>query len=161
MRLDAIDPPKEETDSTHKVRLSDTTLAGYASARLNTLCRAAGLGDRADAASATLRDLLSAWCEAPQGDGAKWVSEISDDNTPVEFSVAIDGSHAEVRVLFESQGAEPTVPAYRAAGLALNEYLEREFGADLERLRIVQDSLSPRGHAGAVRAVALCRLLYR
>jgi hypothetical protein len=77
-----------------------------------------------------------------------WVSEVSDDNTPIEFSVAIAGDHVEVRVLFEPQAEEPTLPAYRAAGLALHERLEREFRADLTRFRLVRDLFLPEDMQG-------------
>jgi pyrroloquinoline quinone (PQQ) biosynthesis protein C len=144
----AIHQAGGDNDSGFRIKGSETKLAEYATARLRGLCRAAGLGSQAEAASETLRDLLSSWSDTPPEESGKWISEISDDNTPIEFSVAIDGGYADVRVLFEAQGAKPTVASYREAGVALNEQLERDFGADLQRLRQVEDLFLPKDMQG-------------
>jgi len=109
---------------------------------------AVGFGGSTDGVIQTFRELLSPWGETPLGQPSKWVSEISDDNTPVEFSVAVADGRAEVRVLFEPQGDQPTLSAYRAAALELHERLEREFGADLRRFRLVSDLFLPEDMQG-------------
>jgi hypothetical protein len=88
------------------------------------------------------------WGDRPRGEPSEWFSEISDDHTPVEFSVALADGRADVRVLFEVQAGEPTVSAHRLAGLALHERLEKEFGATLERFRRLQDLFLPEGMQG-------------
>jgi hypothetical protein len=119
-------------------------LTDFAAARFKDLCTGAGFGAQTDATIGVLRSLLSACGEVPVGGtSSEWVSEISDDNTPIEFSVAIADDKAEVRALFEPEGEEPTIAAYRAAGIAFNRRLEREFGASLRRFRDVQDLLLP------------------
>jgi Tryptophan dimethylallyltransferase len=123
-------------------------LVDYTAERLGSLCAAAGFGSEADDIVRTVADLMRPWGERPLGQPSAWISEISDDHTPVEFSVALSREDAEVRVLFEPQGAEPTLPAYRAAGLAFHERLEREFGADLRRFRLVQDLFLPENMQG-------------
>lgn len=75
------------------------------------------------------RQRLRALCDA---------ADLSDDGTLVEFSVAIADGQAEVRAPFEPQGERPTLNSYRVAALALNERLEREFGANLHRFRQVR-----------------------
>jgi hypothetical protein len=107
------------------------------------LCTAAGLRDETDEAVQVFRSLSSPWGEAPLGQRSTWASEISDDHTPVELSVALGGEQTEVRVLFEAQGAEPVLGAFRTAALALTGRLEREFGADLGRFRAVEDLFVP------------------
>jgi DMATS type aromatic prenyltransferase len=83
-----------------------------------------------------------------QARSSAWVSDISDDNTPVEFSVAIAGERVEVRALFEPQAAEPTLAAQRTVGIEFNERLEREFGANLERFRLIRELFLPEGMQG-------------
>jgi pyrroloquinoline quinone (PQQ) biosynthesis protein C len=118
-------------------------LVDYASQRLRKLCMAVGFGGATDNVVQTFRGLLSPWGDMPVGQPSKWVSEISDDNTPIEFSVAVADGRAEVRVLFEPQGDEPTLSAYRVAALELSERLEDQFGADLRRFRLVSDLFLP------------------
>jgi hypothetical protein len=119
-------------------------LVDFAAARFKDLCDGAGFAGDTERTVAILRSLLTACRDAPVGGrSSEWVSDISDDNTPIEFSVAIADGKAEVRALFEPEGEEPTLPAYRAAGLAFNQRLEREFGADLTRFRDVQELFLP------------------
>jgi hypothetical protein len=119
-------------------------LVDYATARLGALCTAAGFSSERETIIRTLRDLLSPWGETRLDRQTQWASDISDDNTPFELSVAIsDGRPSEVRVLFEPQTEEPTLSAYRAAGIRFNERLERDFGADLTRFRLIEDLFLP------------------
>jgi DMATS type aromatic prenyltransferase len=125
------------------------TLVDLAAERLSKLCAAARFGAHGDEVIRTFRSLVSPWADAPVNRRSTWVSEISDDNTPIEFSVAIADGKPEVRVLFEAQAEEPTLKAHRAAGIALNQRLEREFGADLGRFRLLQDLFLPEDLRGA------------
>ncbi|HVW28819.1 MAG TPA: tryptophan dimethylallyltransferase family protein [Polyangiaceae bacterium] len=134
-------------------------LSDYASARLRALLKAAGFDRREEDRSIDVfQDLTASWAphyavsraRAPATSGffqksnaSTWVSDISDDNTPVEFSVTVVDGQSDVRVLFETQGQEPTLASYREAGLALHARLERTFSADLTRFRAVQDLFLP------------------
>jgi Tryptophan dimethylallyltransferase len=117
------------------------------SARLLRLCSAAGLTDEtASAADRVLRDLIVPWSRVTQfarGPDGGWVSEISDDNTPLEFSVTISPAGNEVRVLFEPQGPSPTLASHREAALRMHDLLQQRFGADLTRFRQVSDLFAP------------------
>lgn len=119
------------------------SLGEYAAGRLKALCLVAGFGAGADRAARTFRDLIAPWGDDARGKSTGWLSEISDDNTPIEFSVAIADGSIEVRALFEAQGEEPTLSSYRKAGLALTERLEHDYGADLSRLRRLKDLFLP------------------
>jgi hypothetical protein len=125
------------------------SLVDYAAGRLEALCAAARFSDEAERIVGAFRDLVTPWAEAPIGRRLGWVSDISDDNTPIEFSVAMAGERAEVRVLFEPQASEPTLAAYRREGLAFHERLERQYGADLARFRAVEDLFLPADMEGA------------
>lgn len=123
-------------------------LVDFAADRLRQLCLAAGHGKAAETAVEHLRNLVQPWANVPQTTRNGWMSEISDDNTPIEFSVAMRRGSADVRVLFEPQACVPTLKAYRQASLALHDRLEREFGADLRRFRLVQNVFAPEDMSG-------------
>lgn len=124
------------------------TLTDYGALRLTTLCRGAGFGQETESVVATFRRLLSPWGGTPVGYSTGWVSEIGDDHTPIEFSIAIVDGQPEVRVLMEAQAGEPTLAAQRRAGLAFNDRLAVEFGADLSRLELVRDLFLPEDMQG-------------
>src|ERR1700753_104081 len=114
--------PEEATSGTVRVL---PRLVDHAAGRFRTLCEGARFGSDTEATVATLRRLISVCGDHPIGSApTEWVSEISDDNTPIEFSVAIAGEGIEVRVLFEPEGARPTVASYREAGIGVNQHLE-------------------------------------
>src|SRR6185295_17816566 len=86
------------------------TLVDYGATRLEALSLAAGFAAERDSIVRTFRDILGPWGEARLDQPPLWASDISDDNTPFELSVAIaDGRPIEVRVLFEPQADEPTI----------------------------------------------------
>jgi DMATS type aromatic prenyltransferase len=115
--------------------------------RLAGLCAATGLSaETAATAEQVLRDLIVPWSRVEafaRAPGSGWVSEISDDNTPIEFSVTISPAGSEVRVLFEPQGEEQTLAAHREAALRMHDQLAREHGADLNRFRMISDLFTP------------------
>lgn len=126
-------------------------LVDFGALRLRRLCQGAGFGKETEQVIAIFRRLLAPWGqmsidpapEASRGKASRWISEIGDDHSPIEFSVAIVDGTPEVRVLLEVQGEEPTVESQRAAGVAFTERLEREFGACLTRFREVMDLFLP------------------
>ncbi len=124
-------------------------LVDYTAERLAALCSSAGFSSEREKLLGTYRSLLKPWGDMPLGKRSEWVSEISDDNTPVEFSVAIEGRRAEVRVLFEPHADTPTLHAFRDAGLNLHERLEREYQADLTRFRLLEDLFLPETMTGS------------
>lgn len=120
--------------------------------RLLMLCREAELSPKTtEACERVFRDLVVPWsrveafAEDPSGG---WESEISDDNTPIEFSVTLSPAGSEVRVLFEPQGDAPTLSAHREAALSMHEELARAHGADLSRFRLVRELFTPQDMQG-------------
>lgn len=119
--------------------------------RLVKLCHAAELGAATAQAERIFHDLIAPstyLADFAAGKRQGWASEISDDNTPIEFSMTLAEAGAEVRVLFEPQGEALTLAAQREAALALHLELEREHGANLERLRRIEDLFLPIGMQG-------------
>src|SRR4051812_16200042 len=123
------------------------------SRRLAGLCAATGLSlETAATADRVLRELIVPWSRVEafaRDPSSSWLSEISDDNTPIELSVTISPTGSEVRVLFEPQGEEPTLAAHREAALRMHDQLAREYGADLSRFRMVSDLFTPPEMRGA------------
>lgn len=115
--------------------------------RLLQLCDATQLTPPTTSlAERVFRELVVPWSRVEafaENPHSGWVSEISDDNTPIEFSVTLSPVGSEVRVLFEPQGDSPTLAAHREAALLMHEELAREHGADLSRFRRVQDLFIP------------------
>jgi hypothetical protein len=143
-RLD--DASERRRRSGQHPRLAARTIEDLAE-RLRRLCEATGLEAEATArAESVFRSVIVPWSRVERslsGEGDEWLSEISDDNTPIEFSVTLSPEGAEVRVLFEPQGDEPTLASHRAAALAMHECLERDYQADLSRFRRVLDVFLP------------------
>lgn len=130
--------------------IASQTFASYGAARFRMLCQGAGIGGlETEKFITTFRRLLTPWGNLPIGSQPHWMSNIGDDHSPIEFSVAIINQQTEVRVLMEVQGDSPTVQSQRVAGLIFNEMLEREFGASLERLRLIQDLFLPEKMQGS------------
>lgn len=123
-------------------------LATYCTRRLRALCIAAGFGPQTEEVLDTFNRLIEPWGSRPVAADNGWVSDISDDNTPVEFSAAISEGRVQVRVLLEAQADAPTVAAHRRAALELTERLEREHGAYLGRFHRVADLFMPEDMSG-------------
>jgi DMATS type aromatic prenyltransferase len=120
------------------------TLLDVGTRRLHTLCRALGY-DAAQASSSgeIFRKLAVSWADRPAAGNPHRDSDITDDHTPFEFSVAIDGDAPELRFLLEVQGVAPSVLSDWEAGLAMNERLADEYGFSLQRFAAVQDLFAP------------------
>ena len=118
-----------------------STLGDHVASRLAALCGPLKL----DAARvvATTRNLIAPWADVPAHALSAWPSEISDDNTPIEFSVAFARNESALRILFEPQAMTPAIAAFRLAGLAFLDRLESSFAVDLSRFRRVQDLFLP------------------
>jgi DMATS type aromatic prenyltransferase len=120
-----------------------------------------GLGLAPELPAATrLFDLLTgSWGQRVLPGTPLWASDITDDGTPFELSVAFTGGRPHVRVLAEAQKAPFDVESNWEAGLALNRELALLPGVDLERFERVQAFFAPPSgsnarfalwHAGAV-----------
>lgn len=119
------------------------SLSDYVVPKFERLCRAAGFESEAESCANLLADLMEPWGSKMHGLDPNWMSEISDDNTPVEFSVTLGDGNEEVRALLEAQSTQPTLSAHRTAALELTDRLEHTYGADLSRFRKVQDLFLP------------------
>ena len=93
--------------------------------------------------SGIFRAMASGWGGLPCGGRARWPSDICDDSSPFEFSVAFEGAAPELRILSETWAPRPTMTANWHAALAFTETLAFSLGLALDRLRAVQDLFAP------------------
>lgn len=119
------------------------SLLDVTSERLAALCDSAGFQGKTARVLDLYRELLAPWGGRRLDEPGGWKSEISDDNTPVEFSAALAGKRAEIRVLFEPLGEEPHVRSFRRASLRFHDRLARDYHADLSRFRAIEDLFLP------------------
>ncbi len=108
-----------------------------------------GLGlAKLSAPALTLFDLLvSPYGDLPLGGEPLWPSDITDDGTPFELSVAFSHGRPLLRVLSEAQRAPFDAQSGWEAALALNERLARLPGVNLERFERVAPIFAPRAGA--------------
>ncbi|PRQ05274.1 Tryptophan dimethylallyltransferase [Enhygromyxa salina] len=85
--------------------------------------------------------LTESWSRRMVGDG-QILSDITDDSSPFEFSVALDGQR-ELRMLTEAQGSIPSLASNWRAAWELNSRLERDFNVSLSRAHLIADLFSP------------------
>jgi DMATS type aromatic prenyltransferase len=132
----------------HRSEIAELSFAEVFAERLSRLCQAVGQGEQARDAASVFRRMIEPWGERAIGDSPRWPSNIVDDHTPFELSISLGGRRSEVRILVEAQGETPTLRAQQTAGRALSERLQQDFGADLGRLRRVEDLFLPEDPSG-------------
>lgn len=118
------------------------SLGALGARKFRLLCEGVGVPELADAA-AELFHTMCEWSDWPAGDTPLWPTDVSDDGTPFEYSLAFDGGEPKVRFLMEAQQAELGAKASWAAGLRLAEQLGRLDQVDLTRFHLVTDLFAP------------------
>lgn len=118
------------------------TIQAHGEWKLSRLCEAIGF-EAGETALHVFRLLAESWGNLSRDEVPEWRSDITDDHSPYEFSVAFDGSQFELRFLMEVQARPMTVYSSWAVGLATCERLHRELGTPLNRLRLLEDLFEP------------------
>jgi DMATS type aromatic prenyltransferase len=72
-------------------------------------------------------------------EGVRFPSDVSDDHTPLEFSVSFTGRGRQLRVLLETVGPDATLASTHGACVAMTEQLVQRLNLRSERLRRVED----------------------
>jgi hypothetical protein len=120
------------------------TLGGSGRTQLRTLCDVIGCSADLERATALFDLLGETWAERPVAAPPAFPSDITDDHSPYEFSLALDGARPELRVLTEATGASGTLAANWEAAMRLSERLEQRHGASLARAHRITDLFRPR-----------------
>jgi DMATS type aromatic prenyltransferase len=125
--------------------IASQTFKEFGNSRIEALCTAAGFS-AADTQKVQryFTFMTSSWNSRRVGDASPWKSDISDDHTPFELSLALEADRPEVRFLIEAQNNPTTLQTSWDDGLALNERLNREFAVPLEGFNKVKDLFEPR-----------------
>jgi DMATS type aromatic prenyltransferase len=122
--------------------LQPATLGDIGSAGLIRLCKALGRSDLIEPALRVFEVMNHSWSRRLLQEPA-WPSDLTDDATPFEFSLAFEQGRPEVRMLVEAQGSIPTAHEQWNAGRALSRQLTEEFGASCADLDRVADLFEP------------------
>lgn len=129
---------------------SGLSLSDHLSRQLLRLCRLCGVADTGSALS-MLTNLLGPAGPRPLSEPPLWPSDVSDDHSPVEFSLALDqGRRPTLRLLAETLAAEPGPLSNRQAALGLLDWWATRYRPHLGRFDQVRDLFVP-GTAGAGR----------
>ncbi|MBX3259295.1 MAG: hypothetical protein KF782_06360 [Labilithrix sp.] len=125
---------------------SSTTYHALASERLERLWHAVYDTPCPASARSRLDAMLLPWGSAKIPSAPAWPSDIGDDHSPYEFSLALAPNEPpSVRFLVEAQsttGGSPTLADMRDAALALTRRLAED-GGDLTRFERVRDIFLP------------------
>ncbi|HLK38986.1 MAG TPA: tryptophan dimethylallyltransferase family protein [Polyangiaceae bacterium] len=113
---------------------------GLGSDRLRALCQSIGFDPRAPVA--LFERMVSPWGYRPRSMPPGWPSEVGDDHTPFEFSLAV-GATPELRVMVEPLADVPSLRSNASAALGLLDSLSQDFDVDLGRLRRISDLFLP------------------
>jgi DMATS type aromatic prenyltransferase len=117
------------------------TLGFLGRRQLAAICKALG-----SSREALANDVFDVMCESwahRSVDEPSRVSDITDDHSPFEFSLAFDRKEPKLRLLVEAQGEHDDLESNWNAAWHLNERLESRFGASLERARAIRDLFQP------------------
>src|SRR5262245_40479159 len=84
-----------------------TTLRTLGRTQIEGLCSALDIPDQVDRTLTAFDLMSSTWGDGPIA-RPRFKSDITDDSSPYEFSVAFDGRTPDLRVLAEAQGSRGT-----------------------------------------------------
>lgn len=120
------------------------TLLQYGVERIQQLCPVLGFDARDEKRIVDIFGrMASGWGHLRVGGRPRWPSDITDDHSPFELSLAIDGDTPELRVLAEIQDGLPTMQSNWSASLAFNDELVSSFGVSLDRFQAIKDLFAP------------------
>ncbi|MBM7773587.1 hypothetical protein JOD54_003791 [Actinokineospora baliensis] len=125
-------------------RSGAVSLNEHTGAQLRRLCAVVGLAERADEVASVLADILGPSGDRSLADPVPWRSDVADDHTPVEYSIAFeeDGSHT-LRLLVEAGAREPSPSANLLAALAALDRLAQRYPLSLDRFAAVRELFLP------------------
>jgi len=120
-----------------------STLVQFCEDKLAAVCEHTSFAVRKDEILSLYRDLSSSWGARRINERPPW-SGITCDLTPFEISIAVSPTgENELRFLLEPQGLPPCPATYWAQTRALFDVLERKWGVNLARLRLIEDLIEP------------------
>jgi Tryptophan dimethylallyltransferase len=110
--------------------------------QLEGLCNASGLAHQQTQVLGLFHS-LAGLCNARDPKLPPRWSGVTDDCTPLEFSIAIHDGLARIRILVEAQDDPASPFTYWKAGKKLNEWLALRYGVDFTRYDQIEDLFVP------------------
>ena len=139
--------PQGSTQSAPFAKPADAwalTYGSFGERKLSRLCQGLGVSPRLGKEFLRVFRVLSAsWASLPLGPAPIWPTDVTDDGSPFEFSVAFDGARPKIRLLVESLEEPMTLVSSWKAGHRLTERLSQSQGVDLDRFERVCDLFEP------------------
>jgi DMATS type aromatic prenyltransferase len=133
---------------------TDRCLRDLLHSRLQRLLSTLGQEHKLPSALRVADLLAQGWASASLARGPAWPSDITDDHSPFELSLAFSARGETARILTEPQDwQQPTATASWALAERIHERLAGEWGASLDSFRRVADLFEPRSGAPARFAV--------
>ena len=120
-----------------------STYASVAAMQIRDLCESLGLGSCTADVQALFERMARGWGQHPVDRGPLWTSDLTDDHTPYEFSIAFREDRPELRILVESQTLAGTVHDQWRAGLTLHDQLASDLGLHRERFDAIRSEFAP------------------
>ncbi|MGH3941736.1 MAG: tryptophan dimethylallyltransferase family protein [Pseudonocardiaceae bacterium] len=126
------------------MNLATLSLGDYTSHQLRNLCKSCGTDDSVETLITLLRELLGPVGDRALSAPALWPSYVSDDMTPVEFSITFDenGNHM-IRTLVEAIAEEPSNRSNARVALQTINSLADRYQLFLDRFHVVHDLFLP------------------
>jgi DMATS type aromatic prenyltransferase len=124
-------------------------LGELAIVKLDRLCAALQRQELRGEAIRVLDLIGGGWGALPARALPHWQSDITDDGTPLEFSIACEDDAMELRLLVEPQERSGTLHTNWQLGLDVNQRLSRERGVSLERFEKIAHLFAPSAAARA------------
>jgi Tryptophan dimethylallyltransferase len=118
------------------------TLGSVGVDALVRLCKATGHAGLVDAAVRVFGAMTRSWRDRPI-DQPPQPSDLTDDATPFEFSLAFERGRPDIRMLVEAQGERADAHHQWSAGMDLCEELAEGYGANCAELERVSDLFEP------------------
>lgn len=110
--------------------------------KLIRLCEAARLSEIIEPTLALFRDMVGR-CQLRSPDAPPRWSGLTDDSTPIEFSIVFSQRDRQLRLLFEPQGDPQSPIEYWKSGQRLTRYLARRWHASIDVARDVEPLFRP------------------
>src|SRR5689334_16012975 len=99
---------------TRSIDFRHETFVNYGSRKLKAICEAVGFqAAKTDETLQLFPELLAPWGEQQIGESLPWRSDIGEEGTPFEFSLALSDGVPEVRIMVEAQGMTGTLASNR------------------------------------------------
>jgi DMATS type aromatic prenyltransferase len=125
-------------------QVATQTFEEFGNSRIEALCKAAGFTSVDTQKVQRYFNLMTAsWNKRLVGNAPPWKSDIADDHTPFELSIALEGIRPEIRFLIEAQSNATTLQSSWDDGLAINERLNKEFGMSTDHFNRVKELFEP------------------